>query len=277
MLSVKTGIQQLIDNLLEIKGACPSCQEPLYAWKAKNKDGSDRCAPTCMRCGYHDLKLKEDNTTKRLFDESLKARALSLFRNGSIVPNEKLFEKRLSNYREVDAETKQGMATAKSFVNEMLLNKSPHLVLNGKTGAGKSHLAMGICWDTLERSNYDKKVAFINYRELLEQLKFSFSDEATRKALQGNLIQDLKTIHLVVIDDLGAELGGSNAKQATSYNNDILLSLLEAREDKALIVTTNLSGSEIKQAYGDRVLSRIRNNSLAHTFKETADKRRVAN
>lgn len=277
MLSVKTGIQQLIDNLLEIKGACPSCQEPLYAWKAKNKDGSDRCAPTCMRCGYHDLKRKEDHTTKRLFDESLKNRALNFFKNGSIVPNEKLFEKRLSNFREVDPETKNAMVVAKRFVNEVLLGESPHLVLNGKTGAGKSHLAMGVCWEVLERSNYDKKVAIINYRELLEQIRFSFADEEARKVLQGNLIKDLKTIDLVVIDDLGAELGQGTERQATAHNNDVLLSLLEAREDKALVITTNLSSKEIKSAYGDRVLSRIKNNALSHTFIETADKRGVAN
>ena len=77
------------------------------------------------------------------------------------------------------------------------------------------------------------------------------------------------------LDDLGAELGGIQAKSATSYNNDVLYSLLEAREERALIINTNLAAREIVEAYGERVLSRIQNNSkgFTHTFRETKDKR----
>lgn len=275
MESVASVMDNLIAKLLTVKGECPHCNEPLFAWKNKNLDGTDRCAPTCMRCGYHDLKRKEDVTTKRIYDESLKNRALNLFKNGSIVTNQQLFNKRLNNYQTTDNETQTAKTVANNYINAILTNGCNHMILNGKSGAGKSHLAMAICWEVIERSNYDKKVAFINYRELLEQLKFSFGDAEARKHLQGNLIKDLKTIDLIVLDDLGAELGGVNATAATSYNNDILHSLLEAREDKALIVTTNLSGGEIRKAYGERVLSRLQNNSngFVHTFKTTSDKR----
>ncbi len=275
MESVASVMDKLIIKLLIQKGDCPHCQKPLYAWKTKNRDGTDRCAPTCMSCGYSDLKRKEDVTTKRLYDQSLKSRALNLFQNGSIVPNESLFKKRMANYRVTDTETQLAKEVAMRYIKAILDGGANHLILNGKSGAGKSHLSMAVCWEVIEQSNYDKKVAFVNYRELLEQLKFSFTDPEARKQIQGNLIKDLKTVDLVVLDDLGAELGGIQAKSATSYNNDVLYSLLEAREERALIINTNLSAREIVEAYGERVLSRIQNNSkgFTHTFRETKDKR----
>lgn len=268
-------MEQLISRLLIQKGECPHCFEPLYAWKNKNSDGSERCQPTCMKCGYTDLKSREDMQTKRIYDESLKNRALSFFRNSSFVPNTSLYGKDFKNFIQDNNETKIAAEIAKNYVNDVLLGKPTHLVLNGKSGVGKSHLSMAICQEVIKRSNYDKKCAFINYRELLEQLRFSFNDKEAQKALQGNLIKDLKTIDLVVLDDVGAELGGGSMNDATRYNNDVLHSLLEAREERALIFNTNLSGKEVRDAYGERALSRIQNNSkgFAFTFKTTKDKR----
>lgn len=275
MESVADVMNTLIARLLKENGECPHCQSPLYSWRNKRSDGRERCQPTCMTCGYTDLKRKEDLDSARIYNESLKNRAVSFFRNGSIVTNESLFEKKLSNYITENEETKKALETVKSYVNDVLLGKPVHLIINGKSGTGKSHLSMGACWEVVNRSNYDKKCLFINYRELLEQMKFSFVDEQARKALQGNLIADIKTTDLVVIDDLGAELGGGTSKSATTYNNDVLHSILEAREERALILNTNLSAQEIREAYGERVLSRILNNSKGHvvTFKETKDKR----
>ena len=275
MESVASVMNRLIQQVLEVKGECPHCFEPLFGWKTKNKDGSERCQPTCMKCGYSDLKRKEDRQTQRMYNNSLKTRALNFFENGSIVTDKELFNSRLNNYKELDSETKRAKELAKSFINELMLNKNTHLILNGKTGTGKSHLSMAVCWEVIERSSYNKKCLFINYRELLEQLKFSFNDEEARKAIQGNLIADIKTTDLVVIDDLGSELGGNGLKGATSYNNDVLYSILEARQNMPLIVNTNLTGPEIKQAYGDRILSRILRNSNEHvfTFEQSTDKR----
>lgn len=267
---------RLMENVLIVTGECPECHNPLYSWKMKNPDGSKRgTTASCMVCGHRDLKRQEDLDSVKIYNESLKSKGIIFFKNGSIVPNSSLFDKDLSSFISDSEETKNALEKAKAFVNEILLNKNPHFILNGKSGTGKSHLSMGICWEVIKRSNYDKKCLFINYRELLEQLKFSFSDDKARKAIQGNLIADIKTTDLVVLDDVGAELGGGYSKGATPYNNDILHSILEAREDRALIVNTNLTGKEIREAYGERILSRLQNNSKGYvfTFKETEDKR----
>ncbi|HBL2107618.1 TPA: ATP-binding protein, partial [Enterococcus faecium] len=250
------------------------CSEPLYSWRAKNKDGSERCKPTCMSCGYKALRVKEDIQTERIYNDSLKARALSFFQNGSVLTDKTLFKCKMENYHVVDQETKIALERAKSFVNDVLLNHPAHFILSGKSGSGKSHLSMATAWEILERSNYDKKILFISYQELLEQIKFSYNNAELRKEIEGSLIADIKTTDLVVFDDIGAELG-SGVSNSRQFTNNTLNTLLEARQNKATIITTNLSGPELREAYGERIVSRIFKNSEGYAlkFQQTADKR----
>ena len=242
-------MEKLIRRVLVQSGKCPECSEPLYSWRAKNKDGSERCKPTCMSCGYKALRVKEDIQTERIYNDSLKARALSFFQNGSVLRD-------------------------KSYVNDVLLNHPSHFILSGKSGSGKSHLSMATAWEILERSNYDKKILFISYQELLEQIKFSYNNAELRKEIEGSLIADIKTTDLVVFDDIGAELG-SGVSNSRQFTNNTLNTLLEARQNKATIITTNLSGPELREAYGERIVSRIFKNSEGYAlkFQQTADKR----
>ena len=274
MQSVAFEIGKLIDKVLVKRGICPVCNEPLYSWRTKNPDGSDRCAPTCMRCGYFDLKRKEDQQTARIYNESLKAQAISFFKNGSVVSNKSLFECSLRNFNVVDQETKIALETAKRYVTAVLLGKPAHLVLSGKAGVGKSHLAMSIAWEVLKRSNYAKKILFISYQEMLEQIRFSYNNQELRRMIEGSLIADIKTANLVIIDDVGAELGKS-AGTSREFGASTLNSFLEARQDRATVVTTNLSSKELSESYGSRIVSRLYSHSDGFSIKmnRTADKR----
>ena len=125
---------------------------------------------------------------------------------------------------------------------------------------------------------YDKRCLFISYAELLEQLKFAMNDEQARKEITGSLMAEIKSADLVVLDDLGAELGVKqidDRNKSTNFNNDTLNRIVEARQNKATVFTTNLTGKEMSQAYGERILSRIMSNSQGFVMKieGTSDKR----
>ncbi|MEQ7093806.1 ATP-binding protein [Enterococcus gallinarum] len=275
MESLAAGMQILIEKVLVVRGECPDCQKPLYGYKAKNKDGTERCAPVCMACGYYDMRRKEDIETERIYNESLKNKAINFFKFGSVVTDKSLFDCSFENYKLIDAETETAAGIAKSFVEAVLKGEPKHFALNGKSGSGKSHLAMAATWEIIKKSDYNKKCLFISYRELLEQIKYSFNDEQLRKEIQGSLMKDIKTADLVVIDDLGSELGGTKFSSSTNFNNDTLNSILEARQNQAIILTTNLTGNEMREAYGERIVSRLFKNSKGFAFKfvTTADKR----
>lgn len=274
MENIAVGIAKLIEQTLEIRGTCPECSSALYGWKTKNKDGSDRCAPTCMACGYYALQLKVDADTNKRYVLSLRKKNHDLFKYRSVITDHALFDKSLDNYQTKEEETAVAMTHAVDFIKDVLTGNPTHMILSGKSGVGKSHLCMAVCWAILEDSKYTKKVLFINYRELLERRKASFNDQMENKN-QIALLQDIKTVDFVVIDDLGAELGGNGIKDSTSFNNDVLYSILEARQNKALMVNTNLTSEEIKNAYGERILSRILKNAKRYSmqFSRTTDKR----
>jgi len=275
MESLGQAMQKIIDRVFITVGNCPDCGAEMYQWREKLPSGEDRCGPTCMICGHKELKKKQDYDTRRMYNESLKKRALNYFKYSSIVPDKTLINKRMKDYRAMDRETKNALEIAKRAVNEIILGKSAHAVFTGKSGTGKSHLAMSIAWEVLERSNYEKNVLFVNYRELLDQLRFSMNDKEAQKQIQGTLMAELKTTDLVIIDDIGAELGGNKASDSSRYNNDTLTGLLEARQNMATVITTNLTAKELQEAYGERILSRILQNSKGFTvsMKTTKDKR----
>lgn len=275
MESLATIMQNIIDRHFIAVGSCPDCHSELFQWRQKLPNGEDRCGPTCMACGYKALKKKQDVETQKMYTESLKKRAINYFKFSSIVPDKTLFEKRMKDYSVSDQETKNALERAKRSVNEILLNKPIHVVFSGKSGSGKSHLSMAIAWDVIEKSGYQKNVLFVNYRELLEQLRFAMNDKEVQKQIQGALMSELKTTDLVIIDDIGAELGGNTATDSSRYNNDTLTGILEARQNMATIITTNLTSGELRKAYGERILSRIMQNSTGFTviLKNTRDKR----
>lgn len=256
---------------------CPECGGDMKAWK--EKEGVEpRCAPVCASCGHKSLMKKEAITTKRLFEDSLKQKGFNYLRYGSLLTDKSLWDCTLNGYKELDADTTNAKRIAIESCKQIMDGKEIHVVFSGTPGTGKSHLAMGMLQGILKKSNYEKKVLFVSYRELLEQLKFAMNDEAARKQITGSLMAELKLADVVVLDDLGAELGTIDAAtKATTYNLDVLTSVLEARQSKATIFTTNLSGETIGNVYGDRILSRILMNSTGYTaeLKFSSDKRMV--
>lgn len=133
---------------------------------------------------------------------------------------------------------------------------------------------MAAAWEVLKRSNYDKKILFIGLQEMLDQIKFSYNNPELRKTIEGSLIADIKTADLVIIDDIGSELG-KDASDSRAFGINTLNSFLDARQNLATIITTNLLGEELKKAYGTRTISRMFVNSDGFTmvFSQTADKR----
>ena len=254
---------------------CPECKGHMKAWKEHGEDGP-RCPPICLECGYRSLSKKEALTTMRLYEDSLKQKGINYLKYGSLITDKSLWDCNFSNYKELDKETTEAKRIAIKSCKDIMEGKEIHAVFSGNPGAGKSHLAIAMIQGLLKKSNYEKKCLFVSYRELLEQLKFAMNDEAARKSITGNLMKELKLADVVVLDDLGSELSTTKeATKASTYNLDILTSVLEARQNKATIFTTNLDSSTIERVYGDRIISRILKGSQGYLaeFKKTSDKR----
>lgn len=123
---------------------------------------------------------------------------------------------------------------------------SGHLLFNGGTGLGKTHLALSIgravadmgcsvCYETAA-SLFSK----------LEQAKFSSTEENRRAA------ETLLKCDLLILDDLGTEMPGQFVTAA-------LYDLLNSRllENRPMIVTTNLNVEETAKRYTPQIASRL--------------------
>ncbi|AXH73435.1 MAG: DNA replication protein [Caudoviricetes sp.] len=277
MLSLKDSLNATMDSLLiVVEKPCPVCGGEMKAWKNKDRNGKDRCPPVCtnLDCRFKSMKIEEVKSINERYEKNLKDRAINFLKYSSEYPNKELVDCRLETYKQIDNETDKASVLAFKFVQSYFNGNENHLILTGKSGVGKSHLAMGICWDILERSNYSKRCLFINIASFFRNLKFSMNDKTLYKQLEGNLLSEIKICDVLVIDDLGAELeikGGTLG----NYDHNTLSLIMESRENKATIFTSNLNAKEIQESYGNRIYSRLNNNSNGFTmrFNETSDKR----
>ena len=229
--------QILLSQLLEkVEDRCPECGSEQYVWQQKNKDGTERCAPTCWSCGYKMLKKHEHEATQQRSQESFMARTQKFFHQGSLIADDALRQCRLTNYQTTELETRQAKERALAAVSAIVEGKPIHVIFSGKPGVGKSHLAISILVEVLERSAYQKYCLFVSYSELLEKLKMSMNESAKSQA------------------------------KAQAYIT---------RMNKATIFTTNFSGKQLVEAYGTRIISRLMKHASGYVFqyKDTTDKR----
>ncbi|GMV19067.1 MAG: hypothetical protein AMXMBFR56_72910 [Polyangiaceae bacterium] len=122
------------------------------------------------------------------------------------------------------------------------------LLLYGNSGTGKS-VAAG--WCVVEALKAGSSAA---QRKATELARMSMFDAGADE------LEYLKRIHLLVIDDLGTEKGGSEWAQA------VLFELLDARHEKVglrTVLTSNLDFSACKARLGARVVDRIREDGFA--------------
>lgn len=277
MESIAVGIQKTIDQFLYIvEVPCPECGGGMHAWK-EPPGKPPRAAPVCMSCGYKSHQKSDSKKMQEIYEDSLKAKCINYLKYQSVLTNRSLLESRFDNFDVMDSETQSAKTTASIVVSKILRSEPVHAIFTGKTGVGKSHISMAILWEVIERSNYDKKCLFISYYELLEQIKFAMNDREAQKAIMGTLMSEIKAADVVVIDDIGSEVGmltDSNVA-VTDFNLRTLNGIMDARQDKPVIITTNLTGKQLTTMYGSRIVSRMlsHSNGLTVQMHETKDKR----
>ena len=136
------------------------------------------------------------------------------------------------------------------------------LVLIGKVGCGKTHLAAAIANRLLARGSL---VLFSTVSDLLDHLRATFVP--TSNEVYDQLFQKMREAALLVLDDLGAQ-------QSSPWANEKLFQLLNYRYNSRIptIITTNNTGL---QGVEERIRSRMSDTSLVMrvTFEDAVDYR----
>ncbi|HLX56657.1 MAG TPA: ATP-binding protein, partial [Ktedonobacteraceae bacterium] len=141
-------------------------------------------------------------------------------------------------------------------------NPKGWLVLIGKVGCGKTHLAAAIANEALACRS---RVLFSTVIDLLDHLRKAYSPTATE--VYDKVLDEMREAEMLVLDDLGAQ-------QSTPWANEKLFQLLNFRYNFQMptVITTNNSGL---QGIDERIRSRMTDNSLVNILliEKTVDYR----
>lgn len=123
-----------------------------------------------------------------------------------------------------------------------------NLLFYGPTGVGKTFLTHCIARELLDTSHTVVYLTSLQLFDILEKNKFQKQEFAeTNEQISYILASDL-----LIIDDLGTEL-------SNSFTSSQLYYIIEERRvnHRSTIISTNLSFSDIRERYSERILSRF--------------------
>lgn len=170
-------------------------------------------------------------------------RRIQRFMDNSII-NPKLKNATFSNYI-TDIESLQQAARR---VRDYVVNwEEGNLMLYGSYGTGKSHLAVSSFKKALAM---EKSALFISVPKLYTKIRATWRKDA--EMTEDQLMQMLNEVDLLVLDDIGAEAG-----EQKGWSEDKLFQILDSRQGKRTIYTTNLKQDALSDLIGNRNMSRL--------------------
>jgi DNA replication protein DnaC len=137
----------------------------------------------------------------------------------------------------------------RSYVNDIdgNLDRGRGLWLQGDVGTGKTTLAMLVSKVALD---HGRSVAIYSLPRLLAEVRKTYDEGSDLSYLQ--LMESLASVDLLHIDDLGAE-------RSNEWVLEQLYSIVNTRyeDEKAIILTTNLSEEDLREQIKERTVSRL--------------------
>lgn len=128
------------------------------------------------------------------------------------------------------------------------------LLLLGKTGTGKTHLAAAVA-NQLVRDDM-RSVVYRTLGGLLHAIRASYDTQGTQGApTEAKIMQACIGADLMIIDEIGAT-------KATEFELATLFAIINGRYENLLptLVLSNLDPKQLPQAMGDRCVDRLREN-----------------
>lgn len=113
------------------------------------------------------------------------------------------------NYKPTSEEGAKNLELAKVIATDYLNEKVFNTIMAGNCGAGKS-------------------VVFVTVGELLRKIKSTFNKDSS--LTEDSIIRSLVRAEVLIVDDLGAELGALDANtKATNFINRVLFDVFDGR------------------------------------------------
>ena len=144
----------------------------------------------------------------------------------------------------------QNVARLRTFASRFDGKSGESFLLTGPTGLGKTHLSTSVAKVVIERG-YD--VIYDTTQDILavfEEERFCSGSGIQHE--RGRTVERILTCDLLIIDDLGTEV-------TNQFTLSCLYNILNTRINhaKSTILNTNLTQTELRSRYTDRIASRL--------------------
>lgn len=228
---ILTGLDKPADYLSAIY-TCPFCHDTGY-------DGHDRCA--CFKKKAIDLVYRDSNLKNITDSENFDTFSYEWYSDSPADARDNVTPR---------ANVQKAVIIAKQFVDNFDKEFS-NIVLYGNTGTGKTFLSNCMARALLDTSH---SVIYLTAIEFFEKLsKRDFNKDYAKGDDSSDIDADYLTeCDLLIIDDLGTEVSNTYTASRLFYIiNERLL------RRKSVVISTNLSLSELRDVYSERIFSRL--------------------
>ena len=267
----RTALADKIDGLREIDGALSATAARIFGAAFAGKEGlADRIAKIkreteelraaraalleahgypadytdvhydCEKC--RDLGFVETRMCE-CFKRALVLRGYETSGLGALIGKQTFDNYSLDYFRGEDRERMRQNFTRIQSYAESFSRNSDSLLLMGGTGLGKTHLSSALAKVVIDRGFDVLYTSVLNMISEFEKAKFRGEQDDTDRYFSAELL---------IVDDLGTELGGS-------FTESCLYNVIDTRICKGLptVISTNLTAAQLSERYTGRLFSRL--------------------
>lgn len=168
-------------------------------------------------------------------------------------------DKGFDTYRADTAGQQRAVDKARQYADQFpqRMRDGGGLILTGAKGTGKTHLAIAIGRDVIER--HGCSFLFLTVSRLIGAIKETFGRNAERS--ERDIYRELSDVDLLALDEVGVQNG-------TDFERDVIFEVINRRYEKMkpTILLSNLPPTEIESAIGERSMDRMREGGIAIAF-----------
>ncbi|MCG5044300.1 ATP-binding protein [Enterobacteriaceae bacterium 155047] len=182
-------------------------------------------------------------------DEAARKRNIDLLLDGLSIPAR--FENcTLQNYEPVNDDAKRALKVCQAYASRWpeRLQKGGGLVMCGKPGTGKNHLALAIARHAI--TEHQSSAVFTTALKIAREYKSTWSKGSNRT--EDEVIRYFTKPDLLIIDEVGVQFGSDAEKL-------IMFEIINTRYErmKPTILISNQTREELAAFIGERVLDRM--------------------